>query len=424
MTNNHLTLINRLNLSCANRFLIHKNHAFVCELYGSAREIHIISLENPEAPNLVRSLTFESAIGSLAIQDEVLYATESRRAVHKFSLENVSDPKRLDSYILLGYELYDVQIVSDKALLAMNWDGVGVVDLRKPDEIQPTAKQKIAKGYAKQFVPFHDHFLMTNGLHDDRFLYEISVQNGNVEILSRKEFPDFNPSDVFTISSGAALFGETKKGKKEYSSILILNDSLQPIGEPIRIERTPKVCLSLSDGNVLFGFDYAYALFNRSNHSIAPLFQQFEDGNSKEYIEVPSNPKRIDPEYDVERDYYDEGNDEDNADSDSDEAEDYESDDKDEDSSGSDEEELKDSNETENDRSSAENAKNQEAASSDSEEKFDPSRLNNAYPMNSLKCVQKIGNYLFATHGNNFFTFKIGENSPFQKIVSLEPPRL
>ncbi|RHX80625.1 hypothetical protein [Leptospira yasudae] len=410
MKKNHLKLTNRLNLSCANRFLIHKNHAFVCELYGSVHEIHIISLENPEAPNLVRSLTFESAIGSLAIQGDVLYATEDRRAVHKFSLENVSDPKRLDSYILLGYDLYDVRIVNDKAILAMNWDGIGVVDLRKPDEIQPTVKQKIAKGYAKQFVPFRDHFLMTNGLHDDRFLYEISVQNGNVEILSQREFPNFNPSEVFEISSGAALFGEVKKGKKEYSSILILDENLQPVGEPIRIERTPNVCLSLSDGNALFGFDYAYALFDRSKHSITPLFQQFEDGNSKEYIEVPSNPKRIDPEYDVQRDYYDQ---EDNGDPENyEEEDDYEAD-----LDDSNAEEFEDSNENENGSSLADNVTNQEATTSDSEEKFDPSRLDNAYCMDSLKYAQKVGSYLFATHGNHFITFKIGENSLFQKIV-------
>ncbi|RHX94555.1 hypothetical protein DLM76_10815 [Leptospira yasudae] len=410
MKKNHLKLTNRLNLSCANRFLIHKNHAFVCELYGSVHEINIINLENPEAPNLVRSLTFESAIGSLAIQGDVLYATEDRRAVHKFSLENVSDPKRLDSYILLGYDLYDVRIVNDKAILAMNWDGIGVVDLRKPDEIQPTVKQKIAKGYAKQFVPFRDHFLMTNGLHDDRFLYEISVQNGNVEILSQREFPNFNPSEVFEISSGAALFGEVKKGKKEYSSILILDENLQPIGEPIRIERTPNVCLSLSDGNALFGFDYAYALFDRSKHSITPLFQQFEDGNSKEYIEVPSNPKRIDPEYDVQRDYYDQ---EDNGDPENyEEEDDYEAD-----LDDSNAEEFEDSNENENGSSLADNVTNQEATTSDSEEKFDPSRLDNAYCMDSLKYAQKVGSYLFATHGNHFITFKIGENSLFQKIV-------
>ncbi|TGM99655.1 hypothetical protein [Leptospira yasudae] len=414
MKKNHLKLTNRLNLSCANRFLIHKNHAFVCELYGSAREIHIINVENPETPNLVRSLTFESAIGSLAIQGDVLYATEDRRAVHQFSLENVSDPKRLDSYILLGYDLYDVRIVNDKAILAMNWDGIGVVDLRKPDEIQPTVKQKIAKGYAKQFVPFRDHFLMTNGLHDDRFLYEISVQNGNVEILSQKEFPNFNPSEVFAISSGAALFGEVKKGKKEYSSILILDENLQPVGEPIRIERTPNVCLSLSDGNVLFGFDYAYALFDRSKHSITPLFQQFEDGNSKEYIEVPSNPKRIDPEYDVQRDYQDQEGDEDHEDY---EEEDYESDDDEMDLGDSDEEEFEDFNENENGSDLADNTKNHEATTSDSEEKFDPSKLNNAYCMDSLKCVQKVGSYLFATHGNSFVTFKIGEHSLFQKII-------
>lgn len=128
MKNNHLTLVSRIKLPSANRFIVHKNHAFVCQLYGEARDIHVIDLKNPEKPELVRSIPFQSAIGSLAIRNETLYATESRRALHSFDLKEVSDPKPIDSYILLGYDLYDTAIVNDKAVLAMNWDGVGVVD--------------------------------------------------------------------------------------------------------------------------------------------------------------------------------------------------------------------------------------------------------------------------------------------------------
>ncbi|EKO35869.1 hypothetical protein LEP1GSC163_1143 [Leptospira santarosai str. CBC379] len=353
MRKKHLTFIHRIQLSCANRFLVHKQHAFICDMYGSANEIHIIDLENPEEPKLIRSIPFKSAIGSVAIQNETLYATESGRAIHKFTLEDVSDPKYSDSYVLLGYDFYDLKWNASRAILAMNWDGVGIVDLNRSNEIQPKVKQKIEKEFVKRLIPSRDRFLLTNGISEDKFLYEISVQNETVEILSKHEFPNFNPSEVFAISNGVVLFGESKKGKKEYSSVLILDENLQAIGEPIRFERAPNVCLSLSDGNVLFGFDYSYALFDRLQHTIVPLFQQFEYGDSKEYIEVQSDRRQVDPEYDLDR---------------------YE------------------------------------------DEERDP-RLNDSYYIDSLKCAHKEGDYLFATHGESFISFRIADDSLFQKIL-------
>ncbi|PJZ57929.1 hypothetical protein [Leptospira barantonii] len=367
MKNNHLTLLSRLKLPSANRFIVHKDHAFVCQLYGSAKELHVIDLRNPEKPELVRSIPFQNAIGSLAIQNNTLYATESQRALHTFDLENVSDPKPIDSYILLGYDMYDATIVNGKAILAMNWDGVGIVDLNHPNEIQPREKQKIEKGFVERLVSFKDHFILTNGLSADKFLYEISLINDKVQIISKIEFPNFSPSKkVFSISSGAVVYGEIKKGKKEYSSILILDENLKQIGDPIRMERSPNVCFSLSNGNVLFGFDYSYAIFDRSEHKITPLFQQFETGDKKEYFEVASNPKQVDPEYDHDR-YEDESDDED---------------------------EDEDSEIVERDP-----------------------RMDHSYCMDSLQCAYKSGNYLFATHGESFVSFRISENSPFQNIL-------
>ncbi|TGK21634.1 hypothetical protein [Leptospira kmetyi] len=401
MKNNHLTLVSRIKLPSANRFIVHKNHAFVCQLYGEARDIHVIDLKNPEKPELVRSIPFQSAIGSLAIRNETLYATESRRALHSFDLKEVSDPKPIDSYILLGYDLYDTAIVNDKAVLAMNWDGVGVVDLNRPNEIQPLQKQKIEKGYVERLVPFQDHFILTNGISDDRFLYEISLINGKLEILSKTSFPNFNPTKkVFSISSGVILYGETKIGKKEYSSVLILDENLRQIGDPIRLERTPNVCLSLSNGDVLFGFDYSYAIFDRSEHKIVPLFQQYETGDKKEYFEVASNPRRVDPEYD-HNGYNEEDESEDDETEDQDDAElDEEIDDEDENIE-------KDADETDDE---------DEEEESPTIQGRDP-RLDHSYCMDSLKWVYKNGNYLFATHGDDFISFRISENSPFQNIL-------
>lgn len=392
MKKNHLTLINRIKLPSANRFIVHKNHAFVCQLYGEAKEIHVIDLKNPEKPELVRSIPFQNAIGSLAIQNETLYATESRRALHSFDIKDVANPQHIDSYVLLGYDMYDTTIVNDKAILAMNWEGIGMIDLNRPNEIQPILKQKIEKGYVERLIPFKDRFILTNGIHEDKFLYEISLKNGTVEILSKKEFPNFNPSKAFSISSGAVLYGEMKQGKKEYSSFLILDENLKPVGDPIRMERQPNVCLSLSNGNVIFGFDYAYAVFDRSKHTVTPLFQLFETRDTKEYIEVPSNPRKVDPEYDHD------GYDEDEEEYDSEDDDESEDDLDDDDDSGSD---SQDGNEEDEESEVVER---------------DP-RLDHSYCMDSLQCVYRDGNYLFATHGDSFVSFRISEDSMFQKIL-------
>ncbi|AOP33460.1 hypothetical protein A0128_06130 [Leptospira tipperaryensis] len=344
-----LKLLKRISLSSANRFVIYKSHAFVCELYGSAREIHILDLTEPSDPKHVRSIRFKNAIGSLAIQENKLYATESRRALHEFDLTEISNPKFLESFILLGYDLYDLQISSDQAILAMNWEGVGIVDLKKPDSIQPLQRQKIDEGYVEKLVPFGDHFLLSN---NSEFLYTFSTLEGRLKEVEKRSFPDFKPSKIFLNGEEIVLYGETKKGKKEFSSLLLLDKDLQAIGDPISIRHRPVNCLPLSDGNILCCFDYSYAYVDRKEKKILPLFELFEKRESKEYVEIPSKV-------------------------------------------------LKRSSESDD---------------GGEEEEYD-SRRNELYCFDSLKSVSKKGNFLFATHGSDFLSFSISEDSMFQKIL-------
>ncbi|MBM9501060.1 hypothetical protein JWG44_12435 [Leptospira sp. 201903071] len=295
MYKEQLKLLKRIPLNSANRFLIHKSHAFVCELYGLAREIHILDLTDPADPKHLRSIRFQRSIGSLAIHNDKLYATESLRALHEFDLSEISNPKFLESYILLGYDLYDLQIREDKAVLAMNWQGVGIVDLKKPDTIQPTFMQKIDKGFVKQLVPFRDSFLLTN---NSEFLYSISILNGNLNKIEKHSFPDFKPSKIFPNGEEFLLFGETKKGKKEFSSLLLLDKNLGAIGDPIAIRNSPVKCLPLSDGNILCCFDYSYSYLDRKQKKILPLFELFENRETKEYVEIPSKVKNQSSESD------------------------------------------------------------------------------------------------------------------------------
>ncbi|PJZ51270.1 hypothetical protein [Leptospira adleri] len=342
-----LKLLKRIPLSSANRFVIHKNHAYICDLYGDAREIHVLDLNDPADPKQVRSIRFQNSIGSLAIREEKLYATESRRALHEFDLYDPSDPKFLESYVLLGYDLYDLHFSSNQAILAMNWEGIGIVDLKKPDSIQPFPIQKTDKGFVEKLVPFGDNFLFVN---NREFLYTISALGGTLKNEDKKSFPNFKPSKIYPIGEEIVLYGETKKGKKEFSSILILDKNLQQIDEPIAIRYEPVDCIALSDGNVLLCFDYSYASLDRKEKRILPLFELFEDRNSKEYIEIPSKVKNKSQESDEEEDDYD-------------------------------------------------------------------PRKNDLYCFDSLRALRKIGNFLFTTHGKEFITFSVSEDSLFQRIV-------
>lgn len=341
-----LKLLKRIPLNSTNRFVIHKDHAFVCDLYGNAREIHVLDLTNPADPKEVRSIQFQNSIGSLAVREEKLYATESRRALHEFDLTEVSNPKFLESYILLGYDLYDLHITSDQAILAMNWEGIGIVDLKKPNSIQPFPVQKMDKGFVEKIVPFQDNFLLTN---NSEYLYMISALDGTLKEIDKISFPNFKPSKIYPIGEEIVLYGETKKGKKEFSSILILDKNLQTIDEPIAIRNEPVNCFPLSDGNVLLCFDYSYASLDRKEKRILPLFELFEDRSSKDYVEIPAKVK--------------------NKTSESDEEEDYDS------------------------------------------------RKNELYCFDSLRALCKKGNFLFTTHGKEFITFSVSEDSLFQKIV-------
>ncbi|UOG42268.1 hypothetical protein [Leptospira noguchii] len=282
----HLDLLHKVFLKNVNQFVIYKDHAFV---YGDAHEIHILSLEVPEKPTLVRSISFQKGIVKVDIKKDILYATENQRAIHIFDLSNVSDPKRVNSFILLGYNIYDMKIVGENAIVAMNSEGIGLVDLNLPDQIQPVQKLKLENRYVERLVSFGDKLLIVNDSQNDLLLYEVSIINGFLKIENKIEFPDFNPSRVFCGTSEVILYGEFKKEKKNRNGILLLDKSLQPLGDSIRLERFPIVCFQLSDANFLFGFDYSYVLLDKTKRAIVPLFAQFKQRNSDQYVEIVSN---------------------------------------------------------------------------------------------------------------------------------------
>ncbi|MBM9579803.1 hypothetical protein JWG45_21890 [Leptospira sp. 201903070] len=303
-----LKLLKRIPLNSANRFVIHKSHAFVYEMYGLAREIHVIDLTCPEDPKLVDSIRFQKSIGSLAIHKDKLYATESRRALHVFDLTEISNPKFIESHILLGHDLYDLRIREERAILAMNWEGIGIVDLKKPNSFQPIFMQKFDNGFVEKLLPFQNRFLLTN---NRELLYSISILDDKLDEIEKRSFPNFKPSKIFPNGEEILLFGEAKKGKKEFSSILLLDKNLQAQEEPIAIRQEPVDCLSLSDGNILFGFDHSYEYLDRIEKKIRPLFELFEERESKTYVEIPakvynpsenSNEDQNGEEYDSRKD--------------------------------------------------------------------------------------------------------------------------
>ncbi|EJP05570.1 hypothetical protein J9305_04515 [Leptospira interrogans] len=285
----HLELLDKIFLKNVNQFVVYKDYAFVYGDYGQAHEIHILSLEIPEKLTHVQSISFQKEIVKVEIKDDTLYVIENERALHIFDLSNVSDPKRVDSFVLLGYDIYDMKLIGENAILAMNWEGIGLVDLNLPDQIQPVQKLKIENKCVECFVPFGDRIFTVSNLKNDPFLYEVSIINGYLEIKNKKEFSDFNPSNVFCGASEIILYGEFKKGKNNRSGILLLDYNLQSLGEPIRLERSPIICFQLSDGNFLFGFDYSYVLLDKTQRVIVPLFAQFKQRSSNEYVEVVSN---------------------------------------------------------------------------------------------------------------------------------------
>ncbi|PKA05733.1 hypothetical protein [Leptospira ellisii] len=279
--------MNRIPLSSADRFLIRDRYAFLCDIRGNSREIHILDLENPEKPRLVNALSFRNPIGCLSIDGNVLLAGENGRALHRFDLDDPANPKPLDVYVLLGYDLHDICGVSGKVLAAMKWEGIGMVDLDRPNEIQPIEKNKLDGGLFERLTPFRDRFLTVSARSDNRFLYEISLSNGLMEIIDRKEFRNFKPTSVFSANSEIVLYGENESGDGEHPSVLFFYSAFQRLGEPVRLAHRPRICFPLSDGNILFGFDSSYALWDRNGHKITPLFRQFEDRISKEYSEIP-----------------------------------------------------------------------------------------------------------------------------------------
>ncbi|EMO82666.1 hypothetical protein [Leptospira kirschneri] len=293
----HLELLDKVFLKNVNQFVVYKDYAFIYGDYGRAYEIHILSLEIPEKPTHVQSISFQNVIVKVEIKMDTLYVAEDKRAIHTFDLSNISEPKRVNSFVLLGYDIYDMKIIGENAILAMNWEGIGLVDLNLSDQIQPVQKIKIENGCVEYFVSFGDRFFTVSSLKNDPFLYEISIINGYLEIKNKKEFSDFNPSSVFCGTSEVVLYGEFKKGKNNRSGILLLDDNLQPLGEPIRLERSPIVCFQLSDGNFLFGFDYSYVLLDKTQCTIVPLFAQFKQKSSNKYIEIASNSdSRLEPQ--------------------------------------------------------------------------------------------------------------------------------
>lgn len=139
----HLELLDKVFLKNVNQFVVYKDYAFVYGDCGQAHEIHILSLEIPEKPTHVQSISFQNVIVKVEIKMDTLYVAEDKRAIHIFDLSNIPDPKRVNSFVLLGYDIYDMKIIGENAILAMNWEGIGLVDLNLSDQIQPVQKIKL-----------------------------------------------------------------------------------------------------------------------------------------------------------------------------------------------------------------------------------------------------------------------------------------
>lgn len=289
-TGPHLELLSSVAVEGSGSFVLRGGHVYLGARYGSSHVMNVIDVRDPAAAKVTTTLKFKGSIAAVAMMDELLIAAESGRALHLFELKDPARPTVLDVGVALGKSIYDVARLGRYAVAALNWEGVGLMDLENPRKARWVSELKLEDGFVEHLVVAGGHIFAT-GASDG--LVVMDVVDGKLAQLAKPAGKAFNASEVFRMGDRVWVFGSNDDDKAE---ILVIDPA-----QPTKIEHRfttkvslPKCLLPVKDGSGIgFFTHYSCAQYDPAQRRAGMIFRQYTRDKGGDYIETPADTSSL-----------------------------------------------------------------------------------------------------------------------------------
>lgn len=295
----HLEMVASVATEGTGQFVLHRDHVFMSARYGSAHTLSIIDVQNLREPKLVQTMKFKRAISSVAVQGDILYAAESGRALNFIDIENPTQPSYFDCGVALGTNLYDLKLLGGWAVLGLNWDGIGLMDVRDLKKARWADKIKLEEGFIERLVVASD-LIFAAGASGGLRVYEI--RDSKLVEIAQPCGEGFNASRVFTVGEEVWVLGSPE----DESEHLVVIDPANPDKVATMFEPEcsgPTALLPIGEQRAVgFYTHYTCAAYAPHDAWAGELFKQYTRDDDNTYIETPCDVSEM---TDGDREAYD-----------------------------------------------------------------------------------------------------------------------
>ena len=262
----HLERIGRLPIptSCSD-MIVDKTWAYV----AANNFVHAIDLRDPKKPKRASTVAFKNHVGGMALAGKMLFVGESERALNFVRVANPKKPDYFDCVLSFGTSFYAMTTVGDRVACAINWDGVGLVDVKKPKTARWLAREKLPDSFAEDVVVAEKR-LFVAGANDGLRVYAIEK-----DALVAKASPlprGSSAARVFLVGDRVWVAGESK-GKP---TLFVVHPKTLRVVGAIRVQRAPRVLVDVGGGDAMGFESYTCFRYSPKTKKARRLFLQYD----------------------------------------------------------------------------------------------------------------------------------------------------
>ena len=289
----HLELLTSVPVPGSGAFALHHGHAYMGARYGSSHVLSVIDVRDPAAAKVATTLKFKSSIAAVTMMDELLIAAESGRALHFYSLREPGRPEEVDVGVALGKSIYDVARLGRYAVAALNWEGVGLMDLENPKKARWVSELKLEDGFVEHVVVAGGH-IFAAGASDG--LVVMDIVGGKLVQAAKPAGKGFNASAVQRMGDRVWVLGSNGDDKPE---ILVIDpkNPEQVLHRFTTKLSMPKCLLPVQDGSGIgFFTHYSCAQYDPAAQRAGMIFRQYVQDEGGAYVELPADTSGLSEE--------------------------------------------------------------------------------------------------------------------------------
>ncbi len=287
-TGPHLEKVGSVPIEAGGKMIVHKDHAFISARYGSSHALTIVDLTSPTSPTVTQTMRFKSNIAAVAMLGDTLLAAESSRALIFIDISDPTAPDYFDCGLALGLSIYDVAVCGEFAVLAMNWEGVGLMSLNDLSDARLIDKHKLDEGFVEGVVVANDHIFVAGA---SGGLRVFTIEDRALNPLGRISPDEFNASRISMVGDQIWCVGSEK---------ILLVDPEDPTTVALEFDlncSSPKALLPVEGGGALGFYDhYTCLAYDPQSGWAGELFKQFEADDDGAYVEIPCDESQMSEE--------------------------------------------------------------------------------------------------------------------------------